>query len=74
MSLSPNPPEGGELTSQPFRWDQRLFTVLLCLPGVGEERNSLASETTDNAYVMGEGLISSLCEGTGGESFHVLNT
>ena len=36
---------------------------------MGEERNSLANETLDNSYLLGEGLISSMCEMTGGEHY-----
>ena len=68
----PPPPsnsEGSELTSQQFRWDQRLFTVLLRLPGIGEERNSTPniSEASGNGYLLGDTAIASMCEQTGGE-------
>ena len=53
--------EGSELTSEPFRWDQRLFTVLLRLPGVGGGGNS-----NDNNQQMSESSVSSMCEATGG--------
>ena len=49
--------EGSELTKEPFRWDQRLFTVLLRLPGMGG---------VNNTSTKVEESLSSMCEATGG--------
>lgn len=35
LSEGPSKLSGSELTSEPFRWDQRLFTIILRLPGAG---------------------------------------
>ena len=49
--------EGSELTKEPFRWDQRLFTVLLRLPGMGG-----VSTSSNNVEI----LLSTMSEATGG--------
>ena len=49
--------EGCELTKEPFRWDQRLFTVLLRLPGMG------VANTSSNSVEMS---LSTMSEATGG--------
>ena len=59
------PQEGSELTNQPYRWDQRLFTILLRLPGIGEERN-LTDLPGDSSYLLGEEALSAVSELTGG--------
>lgn len=59
--------EGSELTNQPFRWDQRLFTVLLRLPGIGEDRNAPGDLAIDNHYRLGEDALTNTSELTGGE-------
>jgi hypothetical protein len=41
---------GAELTVEPFRWDQRLFTLSLCMPG--RAMVSCASATTACAYLF----------------------
>ena len=52
--------EGSELTKEVYRWDQRLFSVVLRLPGLGGPSNiakdPLPSET----------FLSKLAEATGG--------
>ena len=58
--------EGSELTNQPFRWDQRLFTVLLRLSGIGEERNVVGDVSCENNYLLGEGALTAISELTGG--------
>ncbi len=65
-----NSPEGSELSKQPFRWDQRLFTVLLRIPGLeaavggihGNREGNLSNETLR----LAEHSISSMSEATGG--------
>ncbi|UXI19949.1 hypothetical protein NH340_JMT05892 [Sarcoptes scabiei] len=63
---------GSELNSEPFRWDQRLYTIVLRLPsqefGCSVNKNeSIASVSSD------ESPINALCETTGGRSFCIRN-
>ncbi|XP_010640755.1 integrator complex subunit 6-like isoform X2 [Fukomys damarensis] len=61
-----SPLPGSELTKEPFRWDQRLFALVLRLPGVGcMEPEQLGSVPTD------ESAITQMCEVTGGRSYCV---
>ena len=56
--------EGSELTKEIFRWDQRLFTVLLQLPGlfpVGPANAKAEKGNSDR-----RSALSDLCESTGG--------
>lgn len=52
--------EGMELTNEVYRWDQRLFSVVLRLPGMGgpssNAKDPLPSET----------FLTKLAEATGG--------
>ena len=50
---------GSELTKEMFRWDQRLFTVLLRMPGITTTADTNITDTTYDHF-------SSLCEYTGG--------
>ncbi|XP_075395107.1 integrator complex subunit 6-like [Tenrec ecaudatus] len=61
-----SPLPGSELTKEPFRWDQRLFALVLRLPGVtSTEPEQLGSVPTD------ECAITQMCEVTGGRSYCV---
>ncbi|XP_037677740.1 integrator complex subunit 6-like isoform X4 [Choloepus didactylus] len=61
-----SPLPGSELTKEPFRWDQRLFALVLRLPGVASvESEQLGSVPTD------ESAITQMCEVTGGRSYCV---
>ncbi|XP_006881953.1 PREDICTED: protein DDX26B-like [Elephantulus edwardii] len=61
-----SPLPGSELTKEPFRWDQRLFALVLRLPGVAStEPEPLGSVPTD------ESAITQMCEVTGGRSYCV---
>ncbi|XP_037591558.1 integrator complex subunit 6-like isoform X6 [Cebus imitator] len=61
-----SPLPGSELTKEPFRWDQRLFALVLRLPGVAStEPEQLGSVPTD------ESAITQMCEVTGGRSYCV---
>ncbi|KAM6143630.1 integrator complex subunit 6-like isoform 7-T7 [Erethizon dorsatum] len=61
-----SPLPGSELTKEPFRWDQRLFALVLRLPGVAcTEPEQLGSVPTD------ESAITQMCEVTGGRSYCV---
>lgn len=56
-----SPLPGSELTKEPFRWDQRLFALVLRLPGLAStESEQLGSVPTD------ESAIAQMCEVTGG--------
>lgn len=57
-----SPLPGSELTKEPFRWDQRLFALVLRLPGLMPlETEQLGSVPSD------ESAITPMCEVTGGE-------
>ncbi|XP_053435181.1 integrator complex subunit 6-like isoform X2 [Nycticebus coucang] len=61
-----SPLPGSELTKEPFRWDQRLFALVLRLPGIAStEPEQLGSVPTD------ESAITQMCEVTGGRSYCV---
>ncbi|XP_074003192.1 integrator complex subunit 6-like isoform X3 [Numenius arquata] len=61
-----SPLPGSELTKEPFRWDQRLFALVLRLPGAASaEPEQLGSVPTD------ESAITQMCEVTGGRSYCV---
>ena len=57
------PIPGSELTKEPFRWDQRLFSLVLRLsgtPAVERDTGLVASDTSP---------IDAMCEVTGGRSY-----
>ncbi|XP_009861412.2 integrator complex subunit 6 [Ciona intestinalis] len=59
-----NPLPGSELTKEPFRWDQRLFSLVLRLPAnPTQEPEQLGSVPSDSSP------ISLMCEVTGGRSY-----
>eukprot|EP00731_Ephydatia_muelleri_P030070 Em0021g593a len=60
--------EGCELTKELYRWDQRLFTVVLRLPGVGG-----ASATYNESNHLSQSSIYALCEATGGKGYTVVD-
>ncbi|XP_049622616.1 integrator complex subunit 6-like isoform X2 [Suncus etruscus] len=61
-----SPLPGSELTKEPFRWDQRLFALVLRLPGLAStEPEHLGSVPAD------ESAITQMCEVTGGRSYCV---
>ncbi|KAG1929211.1 integrator complex subunit [Pimephales promelas] len=61
-----SPLPGSELTKEPFRWDQRLFALVLRLPGIAvPDGEQLGSVPTD------ESAITQMCEVTGGRSYCV---
>uniref|UniRef100_A0A3B3IKF0 Integrator complex subunit 6 like n=1 Tax=Oryzias latipes TaxID=8090 RepID=A0A3B3IKF0_ORYLA len=61
-----SPLAGSELTKEPFRWDQRLFALVLRLPGASApDSEQLGSVPTD------ESAITQMCEVTGGRSYCV---
>lgn len=57
-----SPLPGSELTKEPFRWDQRLFALVLRLPGASSlEAEQLGSVPSD------ESAVTQMCEVTGGK-------
>lgn len=63
-----SPLAGSELTKEPFRWDQRLFALVLRLPGAASpDTEQLGSVPTD------ESAITQMCEVTGGSAFLVIS-
>ncbi|XP_041482664.1 integrator complex subunit 6-like isoform X1 [Lytechinus variegatus] len=60
---------GSELTREPFRWDQRLFALVLRLPGVAGEKERMGP--TSSLVNTDDSPISSMCEVTGGRSYMV---
>eukprot|EP01112_Ceratiomyxa_fruticulosa_P021136 TRINITY_DN7363_c0_g1_i1.p1 TRINITY_DN7363_c0_g1~~TRINITY_DN7363_c0_g1_i1.p1 ORF type:complete len:826 (-),score=170.60 TRINITY_DN7363_c0_g1_i1:39-2516(-) len=61
LTLPLNPTPGSELTMEPFRWDQRLFSIVLKIPGV-----TTTSVPSNINATPPEPLISTMCEVTGG--------
>ena len=57
-----HPTEGSELTREVYRWDQRLFSVVLRLPGIG------GSSTNSKEPLPSELALTKLSEATGGKS------
>eukprot|EP00079_Xenopus_tropicalis_P028813 XP_012823829.1 PREDICTED: integrator complex subunit 6 like isoform X2 [Xenopus tropicalis] len=61
-----SPLPGSELTKEPFRWDQRLFALVLRLPGASSvEPEQVGGVPSDDS------AISQMCEVTGGRSYCV---
>ncbi|NXC00501.1 INT6 protein, partial [Orthonyx spaldingii] len=61
-----SPLPGSELTKEPFRWDQRLFALVLRLPGItAPESEQITGVPVDDS------AITPMCEVTGGRSYCV---
>ncbi|XP_010177402.1 PREDICTED: integrator complex subunit 6 [Mesitornis unicolor] len=61
-----SPLPGSELTKEPFRWDQRLFALVLRLPGTSApELEQMTGVPVDDS------AITPMCEVTGGRSYCV---
>ncbi|XP_022093387.1 integrator complex subunit 6-like isoform X2 [Acanthaster planci] len=58
---------GSELTKEPFRWDQRLFSLVLRIPGVAPVDN----DRSGSMVSMDGSPINAMCEVTGGRSYAV---
>lgn len=58
---------GSELTKEPFRWDQRIFGLVLRLPG------NVPVDMTTNAYIPSaeNHPLDAMCDVTGGRSYAV---
>ena len=59
---------GHELTTEPFRWDQRLFAVILRMPG---SRSSMPGKIGVHS---GDPAIAAMCEVTGGNVKSSINS
>jgi integrator complex subunit 6 len=60
---------GSELTKEPFRWDQRLFSIVLRLTGTYNSPNDNINSLNNNFLVPSdESPINAMCDVTGGES------
>lgn len=58
--------EGSELTKEPFRWDQRIFVVLLQYPGLSGVATNEGEKGEGGTFAPGYRYLSTLCEHTGG--------
>ncbi|XP_030056307.1 integrator complex subunit 6 isoform X2 [Microcaecilia unicolor] len=61
-----SPLPGSELTKEPFRWDQRLFALVLRLPGATAAEQELVV-----GVPVDDSAITPMCEVTGGRSYCV---
>ena len=55
---------GAELVGEPFRWDQRVFALVLKLNAHSDAPDAPETEAPSNTSIL-----SGLCEDTGGKSF-----
>lgn len=75
-------PFGSELTKEPFRWDQRLFAIVLALPSNASAINAMGNpanptgigsvgDTPSNQFIPAavDQPISAMCDVTGGKNF-----
>ncbi|XP_038050601.1 integrator complex subunit 6-like isoform X2 [Patiria miniata] len=58
---------GSELTKEPFRWDQRLFSLVLRIPGTAP----LDNDRSGSMVSVDGSPINAMCEVTGGRSYAV---
>ncbi|XP_058056518.1 integrator complex subunit 6-like [Anopheles bellator] len=56
---------GTKLTKEPFRWDQRLFSLVLRMPG------NRVDERLQGKVPHDESMIEKMCEVTGGRSYKI---
>ncbi|XP_052900824.1 integrator complex subunit 6 [Anopheles moucheti] len=56
---------GTKLTKEPFRWDQRLFSLVLRMPG------NRVEERVDGKVPHDDSMIEKMCEVTGGRSYKI---
>lgn len=61
LTLPYHPTPGSELTKEPFRWDQRLYTIEIRFPGMAGPMGEL----------KGGGACRAMCEVTGGQCWPV---
>ena len=64
---------GSELTKEPFRWDQRMYSLILRIPG---SATGLAEKSNPNPFNVDDTPITRMCDATGGmviNLFGILN-
>ncbi|XP_074058337.1 integrator complex subunit 6-like isoform X2 [Macrotis lagotis] len=59
-----SPLPGSELTKEPFRWDQRVFALVLRIPGMISTEPELPGGLSSD-----DSVITQMCEVTGGRSY-----
>lgn len=59
---------GSELTEEPFRWDERMYALVLRVPG-----NQPESVPANAMIPSDRSPINDMCEATGGRSYTVSN-
>ncbi|XP_002985247.2 integrator complex subunit 6 homolog [Selaginella moellendorffii] len=69
-------PAGGELAAKPYRWDQRVFAIVLRMPSVSQQVLERSGPLPQNAPISGsktalamDNDISAFCESTGGKCY-----
>lgn len=62
-----SPIPGSELTKEPFRWDQRLFSLVLRLSGTPAVERDIGLVASDASP------IDAMCEVTGGNPLVLIN-
>ncbi|XP_071839568.1 integrator complex subunit 6-A-like [Apostichopus japonicus] len=62
---------GSELTKEPFRWDQRLFALVLRMGGVPSLEIDKDKPNARSLVNVDESPINAMCEVTGGRSYTV---
>ncbi|KAL0985605.1 hypothetical protein UPYG_G00159340 [Umbra pygmaea] len=62
------PLPGSELTKEPFRWDQRLFALVLRIPG-----HASVDPEPQGGVPSDDSAITPMCEVTGGRSYSVFS-
>lgn len=60
---------GSELTREPFRWDQRLFSLVLRLTGSPPTESNITSST--NSLTLDHSPIGAMCAVTAGRSYSI---
>lgn len=72
-------PLGSELTKEPFRWDQRLFAIVLALPATASSAASIGNPATSTGIGLADAPanqfipaaidqpITAMCDVTGGK-------
>lgn len=72
-------PLGSELTKEPFRWDQRLFAIVLALPAIASSAVTIGNANSTAGTVLGDAPanqfipaaidqpITAMCDVTGGK-------
>ncbi|XP_013400785.1 integrator complex subunit 6 [Lingula anatina] len=62
---------GSELTREPFRWDQRLYGIVLRMPATPPPESAL--QGLSYIHSAEDSLIDEMCEVTGGRSYCISN-